>query len=108
GTDTLSVVTTGDAIMIFTRSEFVKVLNRFHCERERCCRPRYSGGRGCVGASGSPRPSTTRAAFFKRPPRNITTIIDMHTAAATAESVRFTWLIQSHFAPHCKTVLNNQ
>jgi uncharacterized membrane protein YozB (DUF420 family) len=29
--------------------------------------------------------------FFKRPPRNISAIIDTSTAVATAESVRFIW-----------------
>ena len=38
--------------MIFARANLVNVLNRFHCEREPCRRPRQSGGRGDAGGGG--------------------------------------------------------
>src|SRR5262245_44951251 len=58
--------------MILARSDFLNVHNRFHCEREPCCRPRQSGSRGRV--SGSPRPSTTSAARARPNPDRLPTL----------------------------------
>ena len=46
------------AAFVFARSDFIKVFNRFHFRK----------------------PSTTCAVFFKRPPRNISAIINTNAA----------------------------
>ena len=83
--------------MIFARANLVNVLNRFHCEREPRSRPRESGSRGGAGG-GDRQDHQQHVPLFSRDPRKISAVIDTNIAAATAESVRFIYPIQSHCA----------